>query len=117
MTENLASIVRFALDVAFKATVLLGLTAVALLALRRASAAARQLVATLGLAGVLVLPAASLLAPRWEIPLIPSPVPAAASVDAAFGSLELPQDRSGAESPALPRVAETKATETGREHV
>jgi beta-lactamase regulating signal transducer with metallopeptidase domain/tetratricopeptide (TPR) repeat protein len=110
MTENLASIVRFALDVAFKATVLLGLTAVALLALRRASAAARQLVATLGLAGVLVLPAASLLAPRWEIPLIPSPVPAAASVDAAFGSLELPRLRSEAESPALPPVDETRIT-------
>lgn len=110
MTENLASIVRFALDVAFKATVLLGLTAVALLALRRASAAARQLVATLGLAGVLVLPAASLLAPRWEIPLIPSPVPAAASVDAAFGSLELPRLRSEAEAPALPPADETRIT-------
>lgn len=114
MTENLASIVRFALDVAFKATVLLGLTAVALLALRRASAAARQLVATLGLAGVLVLPAASLLAPRWEIPLIPSPVPAASSVDAAFGSLELPRLRSEAESPALPPVDETTITVSER---
>ena len=115
MTENLASIVRFALDVAFKATVLLGLTSVALLALRRASAAARQLVATLGLAGVLVLPAASLLAPRWEIPLIPSPVPAVASVDAAFGSLELPRLRSEAESPSLPPVDQTRITvaETG----
>jgi beta-lactamase regulating signal transducer with metallopeptidase domain/Tfp pilus assembly protein PilF len=67
-------------------------------------------VATLGLAGVLVLPAASLLAPRWEIPLIASPVPAAASVDAAFGSLELPRLRSGAESPALPPVGEARIT-------
>lgn len=106
MTENLATIARFALDVVFKATVLLGMTAVALFALKRASAAVRQMVATLGLAGVLVLPAASLLAPRWEIPLIPNPVPAMATVDIAFGSLESP--RPGIDqSVALPAVAET----------
>ena len=85
MTENLATVARFALDVVFKATVLLGMTAVALFALKRASAAVRQMVATLGLAGVLVLPAVSLFAPRWEIPLIPNPVPAMPSVDGAHG--------------------------------
>jgi beta-lactamase regulating signal transducer with metallopeptidase domain/tetratricopeptide (TPR) repeat protein len=75
MVENVAAAARFALDVALKATVLLSITAVALIALRRASAAARQLVATLGLAGTLALPVATLFAPRWEIPLLPSPVP------------------------------------------
>jgi beta-lactamase regulating signal transducer with metallopeptidase domain/Tfp pilus assembly protein PilF len=102
MTENLAIAVRFALDLVFKATILLGVTAAVLFALRRASAAVRQMVATLGLAGVLVLPAASLIAPRWEIPLIPNPVPAMPSVDAAFGSLEAPTE---SESSALQAVA------------
>jgi beta-lactamase regulating signal transducer with metallopeptidase domain/Flp pilus assembly protein TadD len=109
MTENLAIAVRFALDLVFKATILLGVTAAALFALRRASAAVRQMVATLGLAGVLVLPAASLIAPRWEIPLIQNPVPAMPSVDAAFGSLEAPEARTEPESSALAAVAEEEA--------
>jgi len=77
MEENVAAAVRFALDVAFKATVLLAVTALALVLLKRASAAARQLVATLGLAGSLLLPAATLVAPHWELPLLTSPVPEA----------------------------------------
>ncbi|HLN93327.1 MAG TPA: hypothetical protein VK389_05655, partial [Thermoanaerobaculia bacterium] len=68
MPENLFVAVRFAFDLFLKATLLLAMTVTALFLLRRASAAVRQLVATLGLAGVLALPAASLLAPRWEIP-------------------------------------------------
>lgn len=106
MTENLAVAVRFALDLVFKATVLLLLTGAVRFALRRASAAVRQMVATLGLAGVLVLPAASLLAPRWEIPLIPNPVPAMPSIDAAFGSLELRRTASEPEPVTIPAVAE-----------
>src|SRR5438132_6454564 len=82
MEQNVAAFARFALDVAFKATVLLGITAVALLLLRRASAAARQLAATLGLAGALLLPAATVVAPHWELPLLPSPVPEARSFSA-----------------------------------
>jgi beta-lactamase regulating signal transducer with metallopeptidase domain/tetratricopeptide (TPR) repeat protein len=113
MTENLAVAARFALDLVFKATILLGMTAAVLFALRRASAAVRQMVATLGLAGVLVLPAASLFAPRWEIPLIPSPVPAMPSVDAAFGSLELGQKRNEPEASAFPAVADEEVGETG----
>jgi beta-lactamase regulating signal transducer with metallopeptidase domain/tetratricopeptide (TPR) repeat protein len=78
MEDFVVTGVRFALDIAFKATVLLGLTALAVSALSRRSAAVRQLVATLGLAGALLLPVASLVAPQWEIPLVPSPLPAAA---------------------------------------
>src|SRR5512143_144360 len=77
MTENLALAVRYAFDLAFKATILFAVTTAALFALRRKSASIRQLVAALGLAGVLALPAASLFAPRWEIPLVPNPVPLA----------------------------------------
>ncbi|MEP6471447.1 MAG: M56 family metallopeptidase, partial [Acidobacteriota bacterium] len=79
---NLAHAMRFALDIALKATVLLLLTGVALAALRRASASARQLVATLGLAGTLLLPAVTIVAPRWEIPLLPNPVPVPSPVSA-----------------------------------
>ena len=75
MEANLANALRFALDIALKATILLIGTGVALAALKRASASTRQLVATLGLAGTLLLPAATLVAPRWEIPLVPNPVP------------------------------------------
>jgi beta-lactamase regulating signal transducer with metallopeptidase domain/tetratricopeptide (TPR) repeat protein len=108
MTENLAVAVRFALDLVFKATVLMLVTGAVLFVLRRASAAVRQMVATLGLTGVLVLPAASLLAPRWEIPLIPNPVPAMPSIDAAFGSLESRRTVKEPESIAVPAVAEEK---------
>src|SRR5688500_14577889 len=83
MDDVVVSAVRFALDIAFKATVLLALTALTVSALSRRSAAVRQLVATLGLAGALLLPVASLVAPRWEIPLVPSPVPAAAELSIA----------------------------------
>ena len=83
MEMNLAHAIRFALDIALKATVLLLLTGVALAALRRASASARQLVSTLGLAGTLLLPAVTLVAPRWEIPLFPNPVPVPSPVSTA----------------------------------
>src|SRR5512134_1455532 len=79
MPENLLVAVRFAFDLFLKATLLLAMTVAALFLLRRASAAVRQLVATLGLAGALALPVVSLLAPRWEIPLVPNPLPAAAA--------------------------------------
>jgi len=77
MEANLADALRFALDIALKSTILLIGTAVALLLLKRASASTRQLVATLGLVGTLLLPAATLVAPRWEIALVPNPVPVA----------------------------------------
>jgi beta-lactamase regulating signal transducer with metallopeptidase domain len=56
-----------------RATVLLVLAAVAVLALRRASAAARHMAWALALAGMLVLPALSLAAPRWELPWVHVP--------------------------------------------
>ncbi len=86
MEMNLAHAMRFALDIALKATVLLLLTGVALAALRRASASARQLVATLGLAGTLLLPAVTIVAPRWEIPLLPNPVPVPSPVSATVAT-------------------------------
>ncbi|HVE66434.1 MAG TPA: M56 family metallopeptidase, partial [Thermoanaerobaculia bacterium] len=83
MEDVVVTAVRFAIDIAFKATVLLALTAVTVAALSRRSAAVRQLVATLGLAGALLLPVASLVAPQWEIPLVPSPLPAMSAISIA----------------------------------
>lgn len=97
MEDFVVNGVRFALDIAFKATVLLALTALAVAALSRRSAAVRQRVATLGLAGALLLPAASLVAPRWEIPLVPSPVPAAAEISTAPEPMAVPVARSADE--------------------
>ena len=90
MNGNLSILVRFALDVAVKATLLLGVTAAALFFLKRTSASVRQLVATLGLAGALALPAASLLAPRWEVPILRDPVPEIAPTLESLASLPPP---------------------------
>jgi beta-lactamase regulating signal transducer with metallopeptidase domain/tetratricopeptide (TPR) repeat protein len=90
MEDFVVVAVRFALDIAFKATVLLALTALTVSALFRRSAAVRQLVATLGLAGALVFPVVSLFAPRWEIPLLPSPVPAPTRLSVASAQREAP---------------------------
>jgi beta-lactamase regulating signal transducer with metallopeptidase domain len=109
MEENVAAAVRFALDVAFKATVLLAITALALVALKRASAAARQLVATLGLAGSLLLPAATLVAPHWELPLLTSPVPEAKTLARATraGNEVTPRLEDGASPAAVEREFST----------
>jgi beta-lactamase regulating signal transducer with metallopeptidase domain/tetratricopeptide (TPR) repeat protein len=110
MEENVAAAVRFALDVAFKATVLLAITALALVLLKRASAAARQLVATLGLAGSLLLPAATLVAPHWELPLLTSPVPEAKTFARASraGHEVTPRLEDDASSAALEREFSTE---------
>ena len=63
-------------DAVIKATVLLCLAAGLSFLLRRASAAARHFVWTLGLVSALVLPALSFALPRWELPLITLSSPA-----------------------------------------
>ena len=60
----------FIIDVLVKASVVLGATALVAAALRRASAAARHLVWTLGLIGALAAPALTLVLPRWEVPIV-----------------------------------------------
>ncbi len=55
------------LDAAIKGAVILVLTALIVLAMRRASAAARHLVWLLGILGMLILPALSAALPGWHI--------------------------------------------------
>ena len=71
-----------------RGTVLLALAALAALALRRGSAAARHMVWALALAAMLALPAASLLIPEFELSfvrLVAVDGPAAAVVSGAAG--------------------------------
>lgn len=59
----------FALHLLLKTTLLLALAGAVALLLRRASAAARHLVWTLAVAGLLALPLVSLLLPAWTVPV------------------------------------------------
>jgi beta-lactamase regulating signal transducer with metallopeptidase domain/tetratricopeptide (TPR) repeat protein len=113
MNPNLSTLIRFGLDVVVKATLLLGLTAAALFLLKRASASVRQLVASFGLAGALLLPAASLLAPRWEIPLLRNPVPEVAPPAEALATWTPRAETKAPAAPARRDVAEADLGVTG----
>jgi len=73
MNETMLSAIRFALDIALKATLLFSFTALAIGLLRRSGAAARHLAGTAGLIGALALPLLTLALPRWEIGVLPAP--------------------------------------------
>jgi beta-lactamase regulating signal transducer with metallopeptidase domain/Tfp pilus assembly protein PilF len=62
---------RFVIDIAVKTTALLAVTGLALLALHKASAATRHLVAVAGLAGALAIPALASFLPAWDLPVLP----------------------------------------------
>ena len=79
-----------------RGTVLLALAALAVLALWRASAATRHLAWALALAGMLVLPALSLAAPRWELPWVHvAPLDGPMSAAPAFPAEGRPAFRGG----------------------
>src|SRR5215203_4032987 len=64
--DVLDGVLSFALSITLKATVLLGMTGIILAVThRRTSAAMRHFVWTLAIAGVLLLPVASLALPAW----------------------------------------------------
>jgi beta-lactamase regulating signal transducer with metallopeptidase domain/tetratricopeptide (TPR) repeat protein len=71
MNETTVSAIRFALDIALKATLLFSFTALVIGLLRRSGAAARHLAGTAGLIGALALPILTLALPRWEIRVLP----------------------------------------------
>jgi beta-lactamase regulating signal transducer with metallopeptidase domain len=64
------------LDAVAKASVILAVTALVAVALRRASASARHLVWSLGLLSALAVPALSVALPRWELPIVTIASPA-----------------------------------------
>jgi HEAT repeat protein/beta-lactamase regulating signal transducer with metallopeptidase domain len=99
-------------DAIAKSTLLLSAAAIVSFALRRGSAAARHMVWTLALAGVLVLPALSLALPRWQLPLVklsgdaPAPQTAIApAADSAGSPIDVPAPRLNAPpAPLLERA-------------
>ncbi len=71
------------LDASLKGLMILLLAALAVLLLRRASAAARHLVWSLTFAALLALPLLSAALPRWEIPVWPASAPVATRISLA----------------------------------
>jgi hypothetical protein len=72
MNATMATAIRFALDIALKATLLFSMTALATALLRRSGAAARHMAATAGLLGALALPFLTLVLPPLDLPVFPS---------------------------------------------
>ena len=77
-------------DSGVKGVVLLALAGLAALAMRRSSAAARHLVWSLALMGLLLLPVTSLVMPKWQLPLLPK---AAARVEPTTQAPAVEPDR------------------------
>jgi beta-lactamase regulating signal transducer with metallopeptidase domain/tetratricopeptide (TPR) repeat protein len=81
MSPVILTVLRFGLDVTLKVTLLLVLAELTLLAARRSPAAVRHSLAVFALIGTLALPIATLLVPRWEIPIVPSLLPEKAEIE------------------------------------
>ena len=97
--------------VAIKASVLLGLTALASLVLRRrASAATRHWVCTLAVAGLLVLPALSLALPSWDVSV---PIAVSPAVDGS-GSVVAAAVQPRIDAPEASPTANVTLDETSR---
>ncbi len=88
MNATMATGIRFALDIAVKATFLFSITAVATALLRRSGAAARHVAATAGLLGALALPFLALALPSLDLPVFPSVF---SKAPAAFSSSAAPE--------------------------
>jgi beta-lactamase regulating signal transducer with metallopeptidase domain/tetratricopeptide (TPR) repeat protein len=110
MNEILAVALRFAVDVGFKATILFSLTAAAVIALRRSGAAARHFVGSAGLVGALALPLLTFALPRFEVPLLKSPIPEETKISAwrRPAAVSLPRP----EKETLPAPGSTRAAES-----
>ncbi|HKK07968.1 MAG TPA: M56 family metallopeptidase [Gemmatimonadota bacterium] len=78
------------LEAALRGTVLLGLAALSSRLLRRSRAAARHLTWELALVGLLVLPAALPLLPRWSLPVLPAAPPTARRAGPAAAGPDVP---------------------------
>ena len=72
MNATTAAGIRFAVDIALKATLLFSMTVLATALLRRSGAAARHMAATAGLLGALALPFLTLVLPPLDLPIFPS---------------------------------------------
>ena len=110
MNETTISAIRFAFDIALKATLLFSLTALVIGLLRRSGAAARHLAGTAGMIGALVLPLLTLALPRWEVGVLPALFPSPAIRKSSLA--EAVSERSGPASNLKWETAKNTLTET-----
>ena len=89
------------LDLVAKATVILAVTGLAASLLRRASAATRHFVWTLGIISALVAPALTVALPRWELPIVRIQTPAPIQISAPSAAAAPLHQR---QAPALGRT-------------
>ncbi len=101
------------LDSGAKGVALLALAAGGSFALRRASAASRHLVWTLAMAGLLLLPALSVVVPKWQLPLLPptlgirsTPSPLRTTPETPWTKNRVPGPSSAAPATSTPRSPE-----------
>ena len=120
-TELAARILPALLDATMKGLLVLALAAAATAAMRRASAAARQLVWLLAIASLLVLPALSVALPAWQV--LPSwarlePMAAPETDEIAAAETQLPAGEvmdDAARAPAAEAAAAFEAAPAGDE--
>jgi beta-lactamase regulating signal transducer with metallopeptidase domain/TolA-binding protein len=67
------TLLRFLIDVTIKSGLIIGVASIATLILRRNSAYIRNMVWGFALAGLLLMPVLSFMAPVWNLPIIPEP--------------------------------------------
>lgn len=99
--------------VGLKATLVLAMAGVVAGSLRRGAAATRHLVWTLGVVAALLLPTLRSLTPRWEMPLLPSSLRAAALAPSAPAALATAPDVPVARA-AVPAAAQTESLPSPR---
>ena len=100
-------------DAIIKATLLFATAALASLALRRATAAARHLVWALALVSAMVLPLLSLALPRWQLPVVTlASSPTSAAEDPLLNGSPAPPI--GVRAPSAPRTATSRDSATAR---
>ncbi len=90
-------------DAGIKAALLLGLAGLACLVLRRASAAVRHQIWSLGFCGAVLLPIVSSIIPQWRIPVLPAPQ--AVSSETTVPHAELEETTAIAAPPAVDGTA------------
>jgi len=100
-------------DAIIKATLLFATAALASVALRKATAAARHLVWALALVSAMVLPLLSLALPRWQLPVVTlASSPTSAAEDPLLNGSPAPPI--GVRAPSAPRTATPRDSATAR---